>query len=132
MTSNYELELRQCYETACNDYAKLFCHKHEYDFDPTDWVGLDIGTVLCLAEYYYINFQDIKYDIDNEVDRSVFFEWYNYDITMRMLEAQTMNYPSWVKGAPRRSQEWIDGALKRQDAIRQLEQQLRDYVESDF
>ena len=130
--NNYQSHLRLRYEDACNDYLRLFCEKHELDFDPDYWVAGDVGTIICINDHYYINFHDLKYDIDHNVDKSIFFEWCNYDVDMGMLEAQRINYPSWVKGAPRRSQEWIGEAYARRDKIRELEQQLKGYIEEDF
>lgn len=123
--------LKMLYNGVVEDYCVAFCKKHDFEYENDAWVGGAVGTIISIADYF-IDFQDIKYDIDNDIDKSVFFQWHDYAYDMAFLGAKQINYPSWVKGAPRRTQEWIEEAYKRKEKISEMEQQLKEFVESDF
>ena len=95
-----EYNLKQYYDTVCNLYVLEFLKKHgfwdEEDNEPynCDWVGDEIGGILCVSDYY-IGFNDIKLDIDKDVSKDVFFEyyyWYTVD------NEKNINYRSYLKG----------------------------------
>lgn len=114
-------ELQDKYNEVVNEYALCFIRKHELcdeedaNKDITlEWVGSDIGGVLEIADYY-INFSDIKIDIDKNVDKDEFWKYYQYceEISLLNTYCKTKgitipNYTSWIKGCPRLSQEQID------------------------
>ena len=92
--------MKDKYETTVELYVLAFMRKHDF-FDPDngeyfefDWVGNEVGGILCLSDYY-IGFDDIRNDIDNCIPKDNFFAWYDY-----VLENEKkINYKSWLKGA---------------------------------
>lgn len=92
--------MKQKYAQICEEYVLAFMRKHSFYCDRTgeyydyDWVADDIGGILCVADYH-IGFDDIRIDIDNEIHKSVYFEYYEY-----CLENESkINYKSYLKGA---------------------------------
>ena len=101
-----------------------FAKKHDYQFD--GWVADEVGTVACFGDYFF-DFTDIKYDIDNEVPKEKFLEYYDasLDYSFLNIERQMImeeltdnklqpfpNYGNWLKGAPRSTQEELDRLRK--------------------
>lgn len=44
--------LKRNYENACNDYLQYFCKVYEFYYDPYYWVGGQVGTIVCVDDYY--------------------------------------------------------------------------------
>lgn len=114
--------MKEQYIHVCNAYAKAFEKKHDYQFD--SWV--EVGTVACFGDYF-IDFKDIKFDIDNDIPKEKFWEYYDaslehsYLIIERELIMEELidnklrpfpNYNNWLKGAPRPTQEEFDRLRK--------------------
>lgn len=34
--------LQQQWQEVCNDYLRAFCKRHEYAYDPKDWIGTGV------------------------------------------------------------------------------------------
>ena len=122
------------FEQACADYARDFCEKHEYDYDPDGWVAGRIGEIFMMGEYY-VSLSDIRTDMDMEAPKEEFAKWYDYDLLMGELGASTINYNHWLMGAPRRSDAEIAELERLQqniwDAKRLLEDAVRAYETND-
>lgn len=114
--------MKEKYIHVCNAYAKAFAKKHDYQFD--SWV--EVGTVACFGDYF-IDFKDIKFDIDNDIPKEKFLEYYDaslehsYLIIERELIMNELidnklqpfpNYKNWLKGATRPTQEELDKLRK--------------------
>jgi len=85
--------LKHRYESACNEYAELFAKKHDMSFD--GWVLDDIGGTAWFAQYYSVNMDVIRQNIDGKHGKGTFFNWY------QLVENGSLtNYSSYVKGAP--------------------------------
>src|SRR5574344_1184048 len=100
--------MKEQYIHACNAYAKAFAKKHDYHFD--GWV--EVGTVACFGDYFF-DFTDIKFDIDNNIPKEKFWEYYdaNLDYSYLIIERELImnelidnkllpfpNYGNWLKG----------------------------------
>jgi len=86
-------ELKQRYESACNEYAEKFAKKHKISFD--GWVLEDVGSVAWFEEYYNVSMDVIRQNIDDRHGSRTFYGWY------RTIEnGSHTNYSSYVKGAP--------------------------------
>jgi len=46
---------------------------------------------------YYINITDIRFDLDNEVPKDLFFQWYDQSVEAAMKSESTINYKNFVK-----------------------------------
>lgn len=63
--------IKERYENAVHEYCMAFCQKHGYHYNPDGWVGGDVGGVIEVADMF-VNFDDIRIDIDNEVPQGIF------------------------------------------------------------
>jgi hypothetical protein len=72
------LSTKEMYDQAVHQYCELFCEIMWDDstvYDPDYWVAGDIGTIICIADYWF-SFSDIKEVVDKNIDRDTVFEWY--------------------------------------------------------
>ena len=92
--------IQERWRDICQEYLKLFCDKHEYSFDDCFWVADDYGTIACVSDMF-ISMEHIRYDIDNNIEETMFEKWYWKAIEIFELTGQDfMNYESFCKGAP--------------------------------
>lgn len=92
--------IQERWRDICQEYLKLFCDKHEYSFEDCFWVADDYGTIACVSDMF-ISMEHIRYDIDNDIEETMFEKWYWKAIEIFELTGQDfMNYESFCKGAP--------------------------------
>ena len=96
MKTNTE-RLRLRFIIVVTDYIHAFEKKHKIYFD--GWVGNDVGGIAEFGDYFF-NYDDIRYDIDNNIRKSMILKWYNADLEHNMdrEERQHINYSSYCKG----------------------------------
>lgn len=97
-----EKELKQKFEEVCNAYLDAFVKRH--DLVSADWVGPGVGANVCANDDVFLDFDDIRYDIDNaDVLRvNEIWDWVDYCRRLEYLECpKKINFPSWCKGAPK-------------------------------
>jgi len=81
-------------------YVEAFLRKHDFFDDETgeyydyEWVADEVGGILCVSDYFF-GFDDIRYDIDNAIQKDTFFAWYEYCVE----NEKKVNYKSYCKGA---------------------------------
>lgn len=93
--------LKSAYNDAVNDYCRQFCLKHEWEYNPDDWTGGRVGEVLCVTDELFVDFRDIKADIDNDFPVETYMKWYWYVDELMMLGCKKLvNYESFAKGCP--------------------------------
>ncbi len=85
-------ELKKYYNLTAELYIKAFEEKHELQFE--FWVADDIGTIANFNDYY-IDYEVIRHDIDNNIKKGKFLEWYDLVVGKEF----TINYTSFLKGA---------------------------------
>jgi hypothetical protein len=91
--------LEKRYVEAVNEYVQAFCDKHGYE-RPECWVGDRVGEILEVNDMF-VDFRNIKIDIDNSVPEEVFEQWYNYTLRLGELGCEkTISYWSFALGAP--------------------------------
>jgi len=97
--------LKEEYAKVCNTYRKLLCEQFDIDYENSFWVGDDAGGTLYLNDYY-VNFDDVRYLVDNKISFDVFSEWYDYDLRLKSInfDIVTPNLKSWCMGRPRHSE----------------------------
>ena len=109
MDKNRLKELNKAYEKACNDILKAFAEEYEVQVDEQDWVAGDVGGIvgLCQSEYF-LNFEDLLYMLNNNIQFTEFLKWWDYNAEVGILGLKGMNFKSLIKGAPRCPQETLD------------------------
>lgn len=114
-----KVNLSDRWKEICNEYLRLFCKKHDLTYDPNDWVGGDdwVGTsVQPGGGDWFVSMDDIRYDIDHDVEPGKFSEYVEYDERLRDIEVRYglmfdgdsarwermihINYRSFCKGTP--------------------------------
>ena len=96
------MTLQDKFQAIVECYVEAFLRKHGFYDDDTgeycdyDWVADEVGGILCVSDYFF-GFDDIRYDIDNAVQKDTFFAWYDY--SMGNLIKKKVNYKSYCKGA---------------------------------
>ena len=119
--------LQSKYESVVAEYTKAFCKKHGWHFNYGDWVGGHVGEIIEICDRF-VDFRDIKTDIDNDFHEDVFAKWYDY--TLRLAElgcTKTINYWSYAKGCPLPySEEHLNAIEKAKRRRDEAEQAFRD------
>jgi len=72
----------------------LFCEKQEVHKDNDTWWLGDIGGVIEINDAY-LNFDDIRLDIDTNQPKGNIFKWWWEN---EYLEGKIINYQSYIKG----------------------------------
>lgn len=88
--------LKDNYTNATMAYIKAFEKKHSMQFET--WVDCIGGT--CLFSDYYLNFHDVKHDIDSDAPIYLIFEWYDEVLDHRSKgnPGCGINYDNYVRG----------------------------------
>jgi len=87
------MEIKSIYDNTVNLYLQQFIDKHECA-ELEYWIG-EPGDIAVIGDYF-INFSDIKYDIDNNVNPDLFWDWYYFEINYK--GKHRINFNSWVMG----------------------------------
>jgi len=87
-------KLKKELDNCIKKYVELFCKKHELDFDY--WIADRTGEVACFGDYY-VNFEDIRFDLEKDVPKYKFFDWYDLTLELSMKDKQTINYSNFIK-----------------------------------
>ena len=97
-----EKELKQQFEEVRKAYLEAFVKRH--DLVSADWVGPGVCEIVCANDDVFLDFDDIRYDVDNAASLSVneIWDWVDYCRRLEYLECpKKINFPSWCKGAPK-------------------------------
>jgi hypothetical protein len=82
--------LKQTFEDTASAYVKLFCKKHDLEFQ--GWVGGIVGGFADCGDYNF-QFHDITHDINTEQPRHMILAW--YEIACK----EAINYRAYTKVA---------------------------------
>lgn len=94
--------LKQQFEEVCKAYLDAFIRRH--DLDSAAWIGQGVGEIVCANDEVFLNFDDIRYDIDNadKLRINEIWDWAGYCQRLEYLECpKRINFKSWCKGAPK-------------------------------
>ena len=69
------MKLKTKYEKIVEQYLTAFVEKQELDIDNCDWVADRVGEILSVNDQHYFNFDDIRFDVDNDVKEGLIFRW---------------------------------------------------------
>lgn len=106
---------REYFVKGCNEYLRLFCEKHDYDYEEAreSWVANCVGDVTCVGDIF-VGMQTIITDIEMDASKDEFLKWYDYNLVADHFGFTTPNFDSWLRGCPRVS----DEAFKRLQALK--------------
>lgn len=96
------MKLKEQYYKLALLYIEAFEAKQGYEF--TDWITDEDLGIAVFIDQYYINFDDLRHDIDNDVPKGLIFqyfddglEWYEKHGVDACIKK--INYRSYVMGA---------------------------------
>ena len=97
---------REYFVKGCNEYLRLFCEKHDFDYEEAkdSWVGGSIGEITMCGDYY-VAMPTIITDIEMDAPEDEFIKWYDYNLVAHEFGFTTPNFESWLRGCPRVSEE---------------------------
>lgn len=101
-------EIKKEYDKVCSEYLdKLFEDWGVYGEVKKAgwWVADDIGGVFCLEDDIFINMDDIRYCVDNNVDYQTYQDYLDYNCKCAEFNLSFMNLKSFINGSPRISEE---------------------------
>jgi len=124
--------LKHNYENACNAYLKAFCLKHDFDYDPTLWIGNRIGTIISIADYF-VDMETIRIDIDQDAHQDEFIKWYDYSLRVGSLGCNGIpNYENWLRKCPIKSEDEILEIEEAKKHIDDLKNELELMCQEDY
>lgn len=97
---------REYFVKGCNEYLRLFCEKHDYDYEEAkeSWVANCVGDVTCVGDIF-VGMQTIITDIEMDAPEAEFIKWYDYNLVAHEFGFTTPNFESWLRGCPRVSED---------------------------
>ena len=97
---------REYFVKGCNEYLRLFCEKHDYDYEEAkeSWVGNCVGDVTCVGDIF-VGMQTIITDIEMDAPEEEFIKWYDYNLVAHEFGFTTPNFDHWLCGCLRVSDE---------------------------
>lgn len=126
MVTNDDKTLKEEFEELAEKYARLFDKKHDMQFD--GWVGDDAGTIGCFGDYF-IGFDDIRLDIDENIPSNIFIEYYDY--IMRIPEGGfKVNYRSYINGYRPYTDYELDELEKAMQRVETAKQQFEELLKN--
>lgn len=79
---------------AISSYIDIFTEKHKLEF--SFWVGDKVGEVCCLSDFYFVDFNDIRLDLEEPAKKGLFFKWYDKNLEQLELERPPISYKSFI------------------------------------
>lgn len=97
---------REYFVKGCNEYLRLFCDKHDFDYEEAkeSWVANCVGDVTCVGDIF-VGMQTIITDIEMDAPEDEFIKWYDYNLVAHEFGFNTPNFESWLRGCPRVSED---------------------------
>lgn len=120
------------YEYFCNEYLRLFCEKHDFDYEDAhaSWVGNDVGGTACCGDFFF-GMDVIRTDIDEAADEEELPKWYDYSLRCSMLDIPGCNFHSWLHHCPIRSEEELAELERLQKKVEEAKEELEAAIRAD-
>jgi hypothetical protein len=84
------MKLCEKYKAVVKEYLTVFCTKQECEVD------FEQNSHYYFIADYSISFDEIKYDIDFEIEKGLIFKYQNYCLNEYEKGNKPMNYMSWL------------------------------------
>ena len=92
------MKLKTKYEKIVEQYLIAFVEKQELDSENCEWVADRVGEILSVNEQYYFSFNDIRFDIDNNIKPGIILEWQDESIDNHFKKKKyKINYENYLK-----------------------------------
>lgn len=129
---NCQKRIKTNYEHFCNEYLRLFCQKHDFDYEDAhaSWVRNDVGGIACCEDFFF-NMDVIRTDIDEAADAEELMKWYDYSLRCSMLGIPGCNFHSWLHRCPIRSEEELAKLEQLQKKVEKAKEELEKAIRED-
>lgn len=123
--------LSERFVALAEDYRREFMKTYFSDDDGSiamsDWVGDEIGSVLCVSDDLYFDFDDMRYCVDNNVQEEDLMQWYEYRVRVTLIDddLHTPSLDHWLKGCQRYSEEQLQEIEKGKRKVMALEEEIK-------
>lgn len=108
------LSMKTRFTMIANEYLVEFCKKHGFDVQ-IEWASDEPGTTAIVGDFF-IDFDVIRYDIDNDVSVEKFEKWYWKALDVyELTEENYLSYKAFCSGAP---DKWTDSHLAKIKELR--------------
>ena len=92
------MKLKTKYEKIVEQYLIAFVEKQDLDIENCYWVADRVGEILSVNEQYYFNFDDIRFDVDNNVKAELIFRWHDESLGNYFKKKKyKVNYENYLK-----------------------------------
>ena len=92
------MKLKTKYEKIVNEYLQIFVKKQGFDADDCYWVADRVGEILSVNEQYYFSFDDIRFDVDNNVKAELILKWHDEGLDNYFKKKKyKVNYENYLK-----------------------------------
>ena len=79
-------------------YLIAFVEKQDLDIENCYWVADRVGEILSVNEQYYFNFDDIRFDVDNNVEAGAILKWQDESLDNYFKKKKyKVNYENYLK-----------------------------------
>ena len=82
-------------DSAIKIYIEMFEIKHDVYFE--FWVLDRTGTIACFSNEYYIDFDDLRLDLEENINNKMFFAWYDLALDLGLKKEPVINYSTFIK-----------------------------------
>lgn len=87
------------YYNAVEELTKHFCNKYfkgVYEYDVEDWVGCDIGGIICINDYWF-NLRNIEIAIKYKATKKELFGFYEYNLEKHLAKEDCISFENYLK-----------------------------------
>lgn len=92
--------LKEQWEAVCNGYLLELANMWELDSFYGYWIGNEIGGVYSYGDSIFINIDDIRYCVENNVSYETYQDWQEYCTWAHEFGFNVPNFESYFKGCP--------------------------------
>lgn len=132
MTMETKETIRDSFEHYTNEYLRLFCEKHDFDFEDAkkSWVGERVGGIACCGDFFF-DMETIRTDIDTDAPEEELLRWYDYTIETGYHGLPGCNFDAWLRGCPRIPEERLEEIRAAQQKVQEAKDMLKRLVEEE-
>ena len=117
-------ELKEGYETMCNNYRDELLRMWELDAHYGYWNSDQPGTIYHYGEVHNLTMEEIVYIVDNDIEESEVMVWEDYTLDALEFGFDTPNLMAWHRGCPR-------VPIETYKRLRQMKSDLEKFVDDE-
>lgn len=116
------MTLKERYDDLYKEYALRFVTKHDLQVEGS------VCDIPLYASDYFISYEEMRYDIDNDIEVGVWEEYYDKMLQYYMHDLKTCNYESWCKGLRLYTDEQYEHIIKTKALLEKQKEELMNLI----